>query len=43
MKILNGCLVLPPDSEDSRAIKQQNQQQQAQLSTIKRKRPVIDT
>ncbi|MDW7588059.1 hypothetical protein AB7315_13525 [Providencia manganoxydans] len=35
MKILNGCLVLIPDSEDTRAIKQQNQQQQAQLSEIK--------
>ncbi|EOD8958173.1 hypothetical protein CEP73_010530 [Providencia stuartii] len=33
-EILNGCLVLIPDSEDIRAIKQQNQQQQAQLSTI---------
>ncbi|EMA3642302.1 type I toxin-antitoxin system SymE family toxin [Providencia stuartii] len=35
VKILNGCLVLIPDSEDTRAIKQQNQQQQAQLSAIK--------
>ncbi|MGV3069951.1 SymE family type I addiction module toxin, partial [Proteus mirabilis] len=35
VKILNGCLVLIPDSEDTRAIKQQNQQQQAQLSEIK--------
>ncbi|HEM7134747.1 hypothetical protein AB6F89_09010 [Providencia hangzhouensis] len=35
MKILNGCLVLLPNSEDTRAIKQQNQQQQAQLSEIK--------
>ncbi|EPJ3742396.1 TPA: hypothetical protein ACKR1W_000516 [Proteus mirabilis] len=35
MKILNGCLVLIPDSEDTRAIKQQNQHQQAQLSEIK--------
>ncbi|EMS1061991.1 type I toxin-antitoxin system SymE family toxin [Providencia stuartii] len=35
VKILNGCLVLIPDSEDIRAIKQQNQQQQAQLSAIK--------
>ncbi|EOD2823370.1 TPA: type I toxin-antitoxin system SymE family toxin [Providencia stuartii] len=34
VKILNGCLVLIPDSEDTRAIKQQNQQQ-AQLSAIK--------
>ncbi|AXO20568.1 TPA: type I toxin-antitoxin system SymE family toxin [Providencia stuartii] len=31
VKILNGCLVLIPDSEDIRAMKQQNQQQQAQL------------
>ncbi|WP_374700051.1 hypothetical protein [Yersinia similis] len=37
MKILNGCLVLIPDSEDTRTIKQQNQQQQAQLSEIKLK------
>lgn len=35
MNILNKCLVLIPDSEDTRAIKQQNQQQQAQLSAIK--------
>ncbi|EMH4149498.1 endoribonuclease SymE [Providencia stuartii] len=35
VKILNGCLVLIPDSEDIRAIKQQNQQQQVQLSAIK--------
>ncbi|EFE55077.1 hypothetical protein PROVRETT_06244 [Providencia rettgeri DSM 1131] len=35
VKILNGCLVLLPNSEDTRAIKQQNQQQQAQLSEIK--------
>ncbi|MGM0936121.1 MAG: SymE family type I addiction module toxin [Pseudomonadota bacterium] len=35
VKILNDCLVLIPDSEDIRAIKQQNQQQQAQLSAIK--------
>ncbi|MEX6158729.1 SymE family type I addiction module toxin [Providencia manganoxydans] len=35
VKILNGCLVLIPDSEDTRAIKQQNQQQQAQLSFLK--------
>ncbi|EMI5493159.1 type I toxin-antitoxin system SymE family toxin [Providencia stuartii] len=35
VKILNGCLVLIPDSEDIRTIKQQNQQQQAQLSAIK--------
>ncbi|HAS8353804.1 TPA: type I toxin-antitoxin system SymE family toxin [Vibrio vulnificus] len=35
VKILNGCLVLIPDSEDIRTIKQQNQQQQAQLRMIK--------
>ncbi|MDT2017074.1 SymE family type I addiction module toxin [Providencia stuartii] len=35
VKILNGCLVLIPDSEDIRAIKQQNQQQQAQLTAIR--------
>ncbi|HCT7327019.1 TPA: hypothetical protein OT776_001394 [Proteus mirabilis] len=35
VKILNGCLVLITDREDTRAIKQQNQQQQAQLSAIK--------
>jgi len=35
VKILNGCLVLIPDSEDTRAIKQQSQQQQAQLNEIK--------
>ncbi|MTB82534.1 type I addiction module toxin, SymE family [Providencia stuartii] len=35
VKILNGCLVLIPDREDIRAMKQQNQQQQAQLSEIK--------
>ncbi|MGY6361393.1 hypothetical protein [Proteus mirabilis] len=35
VKILNGCLVLIPDSEDIRAIKQQKQQQQAQLSEIR--------
>ncbi|MGG4610618.1 SymE family type I addiction module toxin [Providencia sp. Me31A] len=34
VKILNGCLVLIPDSEDIRTIKQQNQQQQAQLTAI---------
>ncbi|OHT26136.1 hypothetical protein A3Q29_00015 [Providencia stuartii] len=34
VKILNGCLVLIPDSEDTRAIKQKNQQQQAQLRAI---------
>ncbi|EPL3993067.1 hypothetical protein M2010_004147 [Providencia stuartii] len=29
VKILNSCLVLIPGGEDIRAIKQQNQQQQA--------------
>ncbi|EMI5492008.1 SymE family type I addiction module toxin [Providencia stuartii] len=35
VKILNGCLVLIPDSEDIRAMKQQKQQQQAQLSEVR--------
>ncbi|AFH95407.1 SymE family type I addiction module toxin [Providencia stuartii] len=35
VKILNGCLVLIPDSEGIREIKQQNQQQQAQLTAIR--------
>lgn len=34
MKILNGCLVLIPDSEDIRTIKQQNQQKQAQIAAF---------
>ncbi|EPF5870193.1 SymE family type I addiction module toxin [Morganella morganii] len=37
MKILNGCLVLIPDSEDIRTIKQQNQKQQAQVAAFKLK------
>ncbi|EML9905395.1 endoribonuclease SymE, partial [Morganella morganii] len=37
VKILNGCLVLIPDSEDIRAIKQQNQQQQVQIAAFKLK------
>ncbi|MET4860735.1 SymE family type I addiction module toxin [Morganella morganii] len=37
VKILNGCLVLIPDSEDIRTIKQQNQQQQAQIAAFKLK------
>ncbi|EPU3935559.1 SymE family type I addiction module toxin [Morganella morganii] len=37
VKILNGCLVLIPDSEDIWAIKQQNQQQQAQIAAFKLK------
>ncbi|MER5080261.1 SymE family type I addiction module toxin [Providencia stuartii] len=35
VKILNGCWVLIPDHEDIRAIKQQNQQQQAQNAAFK--------
>ncbi|MBT0337218.1 type I addiction module toxin, SymE family [Morganella morganii subsp. morganii] len=35
VKILNGCLVLIPGSEDIRKIKQQNQQQQTQIATFK--------
>ncbi|WP_336313764.1 hypothetical protein [Providencia sp. PROV032] len=35
VKILNGCWVLIPDSKDIRAMKQQNQQQQAQLTAIR--------
>lgn len=30
-----GCLVLIPDSKDIRAMKQQSQQQQAQLTAIR--------
>ncbi|MBA5806707.1 type I addiction module toxin, SymE family [Morganella morganii] len=37
VKILNGCLVLTPDSEDIRTIKQQNQQQQARVAAFKLK------
>lgn len=37
VKILNGCLVLIPDSEDIQTIKQQNQQQQARIATFKLK------
>ncbi|EPU0813353.1 TPA: SymE family type I addiction module toxin [Morganella morganii] len=37
VKILNGCLVLIPDSEDIRTIKQQNQKQQAQVAAFKLK------
>ncbi|MDT2017109.1 SymE family type I addiction module toxin, partial [Providencia stuartii] len=37
VKILNGCWVLIPDYEDIRAIKQQNQQQQAQFAAFKLK------
>ncbi|OTA18463.1 endoribonuclease [Xenorhabdus vietnamensis] len=35
VKIMEGCLVLIPDSDDTRAIKQQYQRQQDQLSEIK--------
>ncbi|MDE5307331.1 hypothetical protein PY546_13135 [Providencia stuartii] len=35
VKILNGCWVLIPDHEDIRAIKQQNQVQQAQIAAFK--------
>nr|WP_244183456.1 hypothetical protein [Xenorhabdus kozodoii] len=35
MKIMEGCLVLIPDSNDTRIIKQQYQRQQDQLSEIK--------
>ncbi|WP_338805361.1 SymE family type I addiction module toxin [Xenorhabdus griffiniae] len=35
VKIMDGCLVLIPDSDDTRTIKQQYQRQQDQLSEIK--------
>ncbi|WFQ80386.1 SymE family type I addiction module toxin [Xenorhabdus sp. SF857] len=35
VKIMDGCLVLTPDSDDTRNIKQQYQRQQDQLSEIK--------
>ncbi|MDE9434278.1 type I toxin-antitoxin system SymE family toxin [Xenorhabdus bovienii] len=35
VKIMDGCLVLIPDSDDTRSIKQQYQRQQDQLSEIK--------
>ncbi|OTA19520.1 endoribonuclease [Xenorhabdus beddingii] len=35
VKILEGCLVLIPDSDETHNIKQQYQRQQAQLSEIK--------
>ncbi|WP_438804861.1 SymE family type I addiction module toxin [Proteus mirabilis] len=35
VKIMDGCLVLIPDSDDSRNIGQQYQRQQDQLSEIK--------
>ncbi|WP_340610193.1 SymE family type I addiction module toxin [Xenorhabdus bharatensis] len=35
VKIMDGCLVLIPDSDDTRTMKQQYQRQQNQLSEIK--------
>ncbi|SFN47482.1 hypothetical protein [Xenorhabdus japonica] len=35
VKIMAGCLVLIPDNDDTRTIKQQYQRQQDQLSEIK--------
>ncbi|PHM49633.1 SymE family type I addiction module toxin [Xenorhabdus miraniensis] len=35
VKIMDGCLVLIPDSDDTKTIKQQYQRQQDQLSEIK--------
>ncbi|MCC8368384.1 type I toxin-antitoxin system SymE family toxin [Xenorhabdus sp. PB61.4] len=35
VKIMDGCIVLIPDSDDTRSIRQQYQQQQNQLSEIK--------
>ncbi|MBC8955021.1 SymE family type I addiction module toxin [Xenorhabdus sp. PB62.4] len=35
VKILDGCLVLIPDSDDTRNIRQQYQRQQDQLNEIK--------
>lgn len=35
VKIMDGCLVLIPDSDDTRTIRQQYQRQQDQLSDIK--------
>ncbi|KOP34145.1 endoribonuclease, partial [Xenorhabdus sp. GDc328] len=37
VKIMDGCLVLIPDSDETRTIKQQYQRQQDQLSEIKLK------
>ncbi|WP_340618799.1 SymE family type I addiction module toxin [Xenorhabdus entomophaga] len=37
VKIMDGCLVLIPDNDDTRNIKQQYQRQQDQLSEIKLK------
>ncbi|MDE1480702.1 hypothetical protein KKJ25_00835 [Xenorhabdus bovienii] len=35
VKIMDGCIVLIPDSDDTRTIKQEYQRQQDQLSEIK--------
>ncbi|WP_368870943.1 SymE family type I addiction module toxin [Proteus mirabilis] len=35
VKIMDGCLVLIPDTDDTRTIRQQYQRQQDQLSEIK--------
>ncbi|MCC8382054.1 SymE family type I addiction module toxin [Xenorhabdus sp. PB30.3] len=35
VKIMDGCIVLIPDSDDTRTIRQQYQRQQDQLSEIK--------
>ncbi|WP_319927889.1 SymE family type I addiction module toxin [Xenorhabdus littoralis] len=35
VKIMDGCLVLIPDRDDTRTIRQQYQRQQDQLSEIK--------
>ncbi|KOP32038.1 endoribonuclease, partial [Xenorhabdus sp. GDc328] len=37
VKIMDGCLVLIPDSDETRTIKQQYQRQQDKLSDIKLK------
>ncbi|MBD2794406.1 type I toxin-antitoxin system SymE family toxin [Xenorhabdus sp. CUL] len=35
VKIMDGCLVLIPDSDESNSLKQQYQRQRAQISEIK--------
>ncbi|MDE9557840.1 SymE family type I addiction module toxin [Xenorhabdus bovienii] len=35
VKIMNGCLVLIPDSDETHSLRQQYQRQRAQLSEIK--------
>ncbi|MDC9603725.1 SymE family type I addiction module toxin [Xenorhabdus griffiniae] len=43
VKIMDGCIVLIPDSDDTRTIRQQYQRQQDQLSEIKlRMRELIE-